>query len=308
MYTMPLVSVVIPVYNQAPYIEQTIQSVIAQTYSNYELIIVDDASTDGTDKIIAEFADDPKVSIYRNEKNLECARTRNLGYSKARGIYCSNLDSDDTLEQEYLEKCVDGLERHPDAAFVYTRVNKMDSKGGKKPRLRDRIPHRQNYYGSEFENIVKWLNHIPHASTLVRKSCAMDVGLYDPNLTAGYDWEFMMRLTKKYPALFINEHLYNLRIHRTNVTKNRIRKGEREGIFFDLLDRVYQMNELPERLLREKNMIYARAYLDIAEGYREIGDYGKMRRFFKQALRRCKNPGLYLPYRRLVLSFAGWCC
>ncbi len=308
MPSYPLVSVVIPVYNQAPYIEQTIQSVFTQTYPNFELIIVDDASTDGTDKTIAEFADDPKVSIYRNEKNLECARTRNLGYSKARGIYCSNLDGDDTLEQEYLEKCVEVLESHPDAAFVYTRVNKMDSKGSKRPRRRDRIPHRQNYFGDEFENIVRWLNHIPHPSTVVRKSCAEKVGLYNADLTATYDWDFLMRLARKYPVAFINKHLYNYRIHQSNITKSRTRRGEREQAFFSMLDRIYRMNNLPKTLLNEKDMIYARACLDIAEGYREVGKYRKMRHFVRKALNLSKNPTLYFPYRRLILSVMGIHC
>lgn len=308
MSTPPLVSVVIPVYNQAPYIEQTIQSVFAQTYPNFELIIVDDASTDGTDKVIAKFADHPKVSTYRNEKNLECARTRNLGYSKAHGIYCSNLDGDDSLEPEYLEKCVETLERHPDAAFVYTRINLIDDSGKKRPRRRDRIPHRQNYFGDEFENIVRWLNHIPHPSTLVRKSCAEKVGLYNADLTATYDWDFLMRLARKYPVAFINKHLYNYRIHQSNITKSRTRRGERERAFFKLLDRIYRMDDLPETLLKGKNVIYARACLDIAEGYREIGEYKKMRRFFKQACGFSWNPALYISYERLILSLLGMHC
>ena len=66
------------------------------------------------------------------------------------------------------------------------------------------------------------------------------------------------------------------------------------------------MDDLPSKLIEEKDMIYARAYLDIAEGYRDIADYKKMRHFFRKALALCKNPKLYLPYRKLLLAVLGF--
>lgn len=306
MCIYPSVSVITPVYNQALYIEESVLSVLNQTYTDFELLIIDDASTDETGKIISKYASDPRISIYRNDKNMGCASTCNRGYSLAKGKFLAIIAGDDTWEVQYLEKCVSALEKYPDAGFVYTRINLMDTQGNKVPRKRDRIPHRQNYYGNEFENIVRWLNHIPHGSTLVRKSNAEIVGFYDTTLEATYDWEFMLRLTKKFPVVFINEHLYNIRIHGENVTKKRIKRGERERFFFKLLDRVYQMDDLPSKLIEEKDMIYARAYLDIAEGYRDVAEYKKMRQFFKKAIAECKNPKLYLPYRRLLLAVIGF--
>jgi glycosyltransferase involved in cell wall biosynthesis len=306
MKFLPSVSVILPVYNQACYVEESILSVFAQSYTNFELLIIDDASTDGTNEIIAKFADDPRVSLYRNEQNLGCAKTFNHGYSLATGDYYCIIAGDDTYEPEYIKKTVSALAVYPNAGFVYTRVNLMDEKGIKRPRGRDRIKHQRDHYGDEFEDIVRWMNHIPHASILVRRECVEEAGFYDPDLTATFDWEFMVRLTKKFPVVFINEHLYNIRIHETNVTKSRVRKGEREVNFIRLLDRVYQMDDLPQSLIDEKEMIYARAYLDVAEGYREIKDYGNMRQFAFKALSHCKKPALYLPYRRLIIAMLGF--
>jgi len=308
MSSAPLVSVIIPVYNQVRYVEESIRSVLAQTYPEFELLIIDDASTDGTDKVIARFETDERVSIHRNEENLGCARSCNLGYALACGEYYGIIAGDDTYEPEFLTKCVSALESHPDAGFAYTRVNLMDEAGNRKPRVKDRIIHRENHYGAEFENIVRWLNPIPHGAALVRKKCADEVGHYDPELTAGYDWEFWIRLSRKFPAVFINEHLMNYRVHEANITKRRAGRGERERGFIRLLDEVFGMEDLPESLLREKDMIYARAYLDIAEGYRDIGEYDKMRRFAAKAFSLCKKPSLYLPYRRLMLSLLNPAC
>lgn len=302
MSACTLVSVIIPVYNQARYVEEAIRSVLAQSYTELELLIINDASTDDTGRIISKFANQERVSIYHNESNLGCASTINWGYELARGENLGKLDSDDTYEPKFLSQCVGALQSHPQAGFAYTRVNLIDPGGGKKPRTRDRITHVGNFFGDEFENVVRWINPIPHGAALVRKRCADEVGYYDPAIPAGYDLEFWIRLTRKYPVVFIDEYLMNYRVHETNITKSLSRRGERERSFNQLLNRVYRMEGLPLSLIADKDLIYARACLDIAEGYRDIGEIAKMRQFAAKAFRLCKKPSLYLPYRKLLLS------
>jgi len=302
MSERPLASIIIPVFNQEFYVEQAICSVLAQSYPRIELLLIDDASTDRTAEILARFEDAPRVKIFRNENNLGFPRTCNLGYSLVKGDFLAIIAGDDTYEPRFLEKCIEELIEHPDAAFAYTRISLMDREGRKKPRMRDRIVHRHDFFGYEFDNIIRWINPIPHGASVVRKSCVEELGAYDPGLSAGHDWEFWIRLSRRYPSVFINEHLMNYRVHEGNITKKRASKGEREYHLLALLDRVYSMDDLSEELRRDKNEIYARAYLDIAEGYREVGEQKKMRLFLWRAVSLCKKPALYLPYRRLLAS------
>ena len=302
MSIIPSVSVIIPVYNQHAYVEQAINSVLNQSYSNYELIIIDDASTDKSLEIIRQYSDYPKISIHTNKTNQECVKTFNKGISLAKGQYFSILASDDTWEPTFLEKCLIELNKNPKAAFCYTRVNIMNSSGKKKPRIKDRIKHNDNYFGNEFENIVRWLNPIPHHATVVRKKMVEEIGVYDENLITTHDWDLWLRLSKKFPAVFINEYLANYRVHDSNITLKRSSSGIKEKFIITILDKLFNDPELSETLTKQKKEIYARAYLDIAEAYRQVGDKHQMRNAFMNALKNSIIPTLYIPYRRLLLS------
>lgn len=297
-----LVSVIIPVYNQASYVDEAIQSVFQQSYGNIQLILIDDASTDESGEKLNKYSGRDNVLVFHNPVNLDCAGTFNRGLELACGKYCGILAADDTWEPDFVAKCVAALEKHPLAAFCYCRVNLMRFNGLKTPRTRDRIPHRGDYYGPEFENIVRNLNPIPHHATVVRKECLDELGGYDPALTTTHDWDLWLRLSRKHPAVFIDEHLANYRVHESNISRSRSRSGEKERLIIALLDRVFKAEGLPERLFQEKKEIYARAYLDIAEGYRVIADRMRMRKSWFQALRLSRKPGLFLQYRRLLIS------
>jgi len=302
MPSPPLVSVIIPVYNQADYLADAVHSALAQSHPNREIIIIDDASTDGSDRVIAGFSGADGVTVHRNQKNLDCAGTFNLGISLARGTYYAILAADDTWEPDFLQTLAAALEEHPEAAFAYCRVNLMDRSGVKKPRRKDRIFYDRDFCGNQFEDIVRWLNPIPHHATVVRKSCAVEAGCYDPELTTTHDWDLWLRLAKKYPVALVNRYLANYRVHRENVSLRRSREGDKERFIFPLLDRIFAMPDLPESLGARKDSIYARACLDIAEAYRVIADYANMRRLARRALTFSKNPLLYLAYRGLLLS------
>jgi len=302
MSDTPLASIIIPVYNQAEYVAEAVRSALAQDWPNFEVLIIDDASTDNTPEVISAFAKDERISIFRNDRNLDCVRTFNRGISLSKGEYFGILAADDTWEPEFLEKCVNALERHHEAGFAYTRLNLIESQGRKRPRFKDRIVHRADHFGDEFSNIIRQLNPIPHHATVVRKVCLEEVGLYDEELTTTHDWDLWLRLSRKFPVVFINEYLANYRVHETNVSKLRSKTGDKANFIIRTLDRVFEMENLPDVLLGERNEIYAHAWLDIAEGYRLIGEYGQMRRCVRLAFSLCKNPRLFLPYRRLTLG------
>ncbi len=302
MSIMPLASIIIPVYNQAEFVPDALRSALGQTWPNCEIIVIDDASTDKSAQVVSPFLVGKQISFYRNETNRDCAYTFNRGIGLANGDFVAILAADDTWESTFIEKCIIELQNHLDAAFAYTRINLMSTCGSKKPRLSDRIKHKATCCGNEFCNIVRWLNPIPHHATVVRKSCIEQVGLYDEKLVTTHDWDLWLRLSQIYPTVFINEHLGNYRVHESNITKQRSKTGAKEKYIIQMLDKVYQDSNLPQELRSEKSIIYARAWLDIAEGYRTVGEKAQMRTCLLKALSLCKNPVLYTKYRRLLLS------
>lgn len=119
-----LVSVIMPSWNTAKFIGESIQSVIDQTYQNWELIIVDDCSTDNTDDVVASF-DDPRIRYYKNSKNCGAALTRNRALREANGEWIAFLDSDDLWMPEKLEKQIKFMV-HNDISFSYTNYERID--------------------------------------------------------------------------------------------------------------------------------------------------------------------------------------
>lgn len=124
-----LVSIIMPSYNTAPYIEETIQSVLNQTYTNWELIIVDDCSTDNTDEVLETIKDD-RIRCFKNEKNSGAAVSRNKALREAKGQWIAYLDSDDLWMPEKLEKQIEFMEENG-YAFSYTNYEEIDVNGNK---------------------------------------------------------------------------------------------------------------------------------------------------------------------------------
>ena len=124
-----LVSIIMPSYNTAPFIEETIQSVLNQTYTNWELIIVDDCSTDKTDEVLQTIIDD-RIHYYKNEVNSGAAVSRNIALREARGQWIAYLDSDDLWMPDKLEKQIRFMEDNG-YAFSYTNYEEIDTQGNK---------------------------------------------------------------------------------------------------------------------------------------------------------------------------------
>ena len=123
-----LVSIIMPSYNTAQYISQSIQSVLAQTYLNWELIIVDDCSTDNTENVVSVFLNDNRIKLLKNERNSGAAVSRNRALREARGKWIAFLDSDDLWEPEKLEKQI-AFMKNNGYSFSYTNYVEIDEAG-----------------------------------------------------------------------------------------------------------------------------------------------------------------------------------
>src|SRR5690554_3761048 len=125
-----MISIIMPAYNAENTIKESIQSVIKQTYANWELIIIDDCSQDGTIEIITRFLHDKRITLLKNKENSGVAKTRNIGIKSAKYEYIAFLDSDDIWANNKLEKQVEVIKtKHAD--FVFTAVKYIDNKNNR---------------------------------------------------------------------------------------------------------------------------------------------------------------------------------
>lgn len=188
----PLVSIIVTSYNYAHYIGQTIASVLAQTYDNWELIISDDASVDNSLEVIRSFTD-PRISVIGSETNRGGAIAYGEAYTLCGGKYFTSLDSDDYIEPNKLEKQVQYLEEHPEVDILGTFVLEVDANGHI---IGDAGAH-QVWFNQEIDlnqpDNWLWQNHLCHSSALIRKVFHDRVGLTNPNLPYTADYEFWVR-------------------------------------------------------------------------------------------------------------------
>ncbi len=218
--TNNLVSVVIPCYNYGKYLSEAVESIINQTYKNFEIIIVNDGSTDDTKEIAEQLADKYKGKLIKviNQKNSgQPAISRNNGIKISAGEFILCLDADDKIAPEYLQKCVSILEKDSEISIVYTYRRDFDGV--------DRIVETGDY---DF-NILKNRNIISVAS-LFRKKAWADVGGYRTNVKGLEDWDLWIAMgARGYIGQLIREPLFCYRYHDNGLFQEAI-KGEREKI------------------------------------------------------------------------------
>lgn len=203
---MPRISVVVPTYNQAQYLGKTIESVLAQRYRDYDLIVVDDGSTDGTRKIVEGFGGRVRYLYQRNRRE---AAARNAGIRASNGEYVAFLDSDDLWLPNKLEVDFELLTSMPEAKMVYSNVAYIDERGWIIGHRRERSPS---------GNVLRALvlnNFIVVSSVMVRRECLEEVGGFneDPELSGSADWELWTRLAADSPIIFSGMGTVQYRIH-----------------------------------------------------------------------------------------------
>lgn len=202
----PLISVVIPTYNRAEQVVKAVNSVLSQSYENFEVLICDDGSTDDTKEAVESIND--KRIIYLKQENKGPGAARNLGLRSAKGELIAFLDSDDSWTSEHLEVCVEFFELYHEASMVYTQNEVVFSEDSRrKPDnytyKREDIPHVEKkegfwlYDGLMFD---KYLNCCISATpcTVVKKSVFDDLGMFDEGLSSGQDYDMWLRVSNKY--------------------------------------------------------------------------------------------------------------
>ena len=233
----PLVSVCIGAYNRKGTIRECVDSVLAQTWKNREIVVVDDASTDGIREILQEYDDRIRL-ICRESNSGICPVTRNQATRASKGEYVAFLDSDDVWYPEKLEKQVAFLETHPDIPLCHTLCNVID-RDSKVVGVRQPLETMPST-GWIFDRL---LDHcwITISTVMVRRSLFSEIGKFnegDPYGYLGEDHEFFLRVAKKHPIGLVEEILAGFRKAGQGITANNWKANpEPVPLFQALLER-----------------------------------------------------------------------
>ena len=206
--SIPKVSVVITCYNYGKYVEKAIESVFLQTYDDVEIVLIDDGSTDDSDRRIRPFLSDKKLTYIR-QKNRGQANAKNTGIKHARGEFIAFLDADDLWETTKLEKQIP-LFSNDKTGVVYSRAGYIDKDG--RPL---NITLKGKYLRPKSGNVTTFLfldNFIPFSSSIVRKQCLDMFNGFDESLEMGIDWDLWLRISTQYAFDFIDEPLLIYRV------------------------------------------------------------------------------------------------
>jgi glycosyltransferase involved in cell wall biosynthesis len=212
-----LVSIIIPAYNAERFISETINSVLNQTYTNWELIIINDGSTDKTLDIIQRFsANDNRIS-YITKNNSGVSDTRNKGIEAAKGEYIAFLDADDVWMQNNLEKKIEVLKKDPSVDFVYSNMMQADQN------LQNATPAPAGKDENIFENLLLWNGEVipgPCSNIVIKRKC-VEAGIrFEPALTTIADQNFTVQLSEKFKGKLIKEALWIYRIIPGSMSKS----------------------------------------------------------------------------------------
>lgn len=252
-------TVVVPVFNRLSYLGATLDSVLAQTRQDWELIIVDDGSQEDVAGFVARYTD-PRISFVR-QANQGNAAARNRGIAQGQGEFVICLDSDDVWQPAMLASCVARLDADPDVDVVYTQVQHISDDGQSLPRPIGPQPHT----GDLLEPLLLGYPILP-SSALARRSCFQRWGAYTPGLD---DWELWLRWAASGCRFAcIEEPLLQYRIHNQNFNQAYDR---RRAAHFAMLDRFYSQERLPESALRLRARAYANQHFHFAVLAWELG-------------------------------------
>ncbi|MFP5221217.1 MAG: glycosyltransferase family 2 protein [Acidobacteriota bacterium] len=208
----PVVSIIMPVYNTEKYLAGAIRSALAQTFEDFELLVVDDESPGNPEVIVAGF-DDPRIRFVRHQ-NGGPAFTRNQGVRLSRGQYVAFLDSDDEWAPEKLARQVALLESRPDVGVVYSQRDTIDESGrltrGFRPKLHEGFILNELYVD----------NFICMSSVILRREVFDQCGYIDESLRMSEDFDFWLRVACKYAFAVVQDPLVRYRTHGGQVSRN----------------------------------------------------------------------------------------
>lgn len=253
---MPEVSVIIPTYNSGRYLTDAVDSVLAQTYKDFEVLVIDDGSTDDTGTVMGRYRSPVR---YISQQNGGVSAARNRGIEESRGRYIAFLDADDVWYPQKLERQVAALEEHTDCRACYSAFTVADS---------DLVPigmSRDRRRGPALEDLLTRGNSVgTPSSVLCERSLFVIAGEFDPSLSQCADWDMWIRFAANTNLLYLDEPLVAYRQHPDSMSRS-APLLERDSLL--VLKKGYALADLPASLRARRRAAYARNYMVLAGTY-----------------------------------------
>ena len=237
----PLVTVVLPAYRVERYLRESLDSILAQSYPNFEVVVVDDASPDRFPELVRQYRDD-RLRYYRNPSNLGIFATVNVGIELARGELIAVQHADDVYDPRILERQVAFLAAHPEAGAVFCTDVFIDPEGREFGRL-ELPPEFRGSRVLRYSEVVNGLlrhgnTFIRDGTSLVRRAVYEDVGSFDPAFAQGADLEMWLRIARRHPIGILDERLRRYRWGHDNASAHYRRLRTEPELTFAVMDRL----------------------------------------------------------------------
>jgi len=267
-----LVSVIIPSYNCGKYIKEAIESVFSQTYKNFEIIVIDDDSTDDTEYSLKEYIG--KITYFK-QPHRGAASSRNEGLKRAKGDFIAFLDADDVWEKEKLEKQIKYLEEHPEAGMVYTDLYRIDMRTNRLlSRWSEVFPVKEGFV---FKDLIE-KNFIQTSSTLMKKEVIECIGFFDETFKAYEDIDYWVRIAEKFKIGYIPEPLVKYRMFPGTLSQKPFWMAEGRLKVFEK-----HAHKIEDE--RWKRKVLADIYSDFMIAHYLFNDMKKAREYFYKAIK-----------------------
>lgn len=290
---MPEVSVVIPTYNSAHFLSDAIQSVLAQSYEDFEIVVVDDGSHDDTRRVVESFGERVR---YLHQANAGVAAARNRGIVESSGRYVAFLDADDTWMPSKLQRQWEALQADPNRRLCYAAFVVVDEQ---LVPIEVRFSPRQ---GSALEDLLLRGNVVGSMTVMCERALIDEVGGFDLRLSQCADWDLWIRIAARTEFIYLDEPLATYRQHGQNMSRQ-VRVLENDSL--RLLEKGFGLPGIPPALARRRRHAFARNYMVLAGSHFGTGGYGAFLRCAALAIALDPRQLAYLaafPRRRMKVS------
>jgi len=270
--TWPKIAIVTPSFNQAPFLEETIRSVLLQGYPDLEYIVIDGGSTDGSVEIIHRYA--RWLAFWTSEPDRGQSDAINKGWRRATGDILAYLNSDDTYLPDALRLVAETFTQNPSLGLVYGRACVIDAQS--------RVLRERRVRQASLAEVLRWSPSLPQPSTFMRRTAVESVGLFNTNLHYTMDYELSLRVGLRYEMRFIPYPLATMREHAAAKTARDPLQHVEEGM--DVAENFFTQ-PLPAHLAVLKHKTLATFCLRKARALSRLGLGAEARAAIRQALR-----------------------
>ena len=280
---MPTVNVIIHTYNNERFIAETVESVLNQTYKEYEIVVVDDGSVDGTRDALIPYMQ--KIR-YHYKENGGIASAKNAGISLSETEFVAFLDHDDLWVPDKLQLQMEHFNENPQIGLVYAKYTSF--RDGKELRTKPE----KGYSGWIFKELLS-KSFIQTSTVVVKRECLDAVGPYDETFSLGDEYDMFLRISKKFQCGFIDKGLTRYRVHDTNASNNDfLFDNENLGVYKKIYNNFTDLDGVEKKILRKR---IARYSMKVAEGLYRQGKQEESKKYQMEA-------NNYLPFYKRITN------